>query len=250
MDGKIVLVTIYNIKRMKNLRHTIKSLTGLLIFMLGASLLTSCLKKSDSDPLPNAALTLINASAATDSLNLYFDGYLVNANPVRYKNKVDYFQFYPGNHSLVVTKSKSNAQIAGGYGGFNAGEYYTLFVIASSADSTKLILKNDSVTNPAAGKAKIRFANLTYDAPQVNIGIEGKEGSLFTQTPFRKITTFVEIDPGTYTFKIQPTADAATDKLVQPNVKIEADKVYTIWTRGLWNGSTASNEFGIELTGY
>lgn len=235
---------------MKTLKQKFKTLGGIALGMLATSIfLTSCLKKTDSEPTPNAALTVINASLGTDSLSFYFDNYLVNTTPLRYTEKIDYFQFYAGNHTLVITKSGSTKQIAGGYGGFNGGSYYTLFAVATSADSTKLILKNDSVSNPVTGKAKIRFANLTYDSPEVNIGIEGQP-ALFSKTAFKKVTPFIEITPGTFTFSIQETANASTNKFVQQNVKIEADKVYTIWTKGLWTAATAANPYGIYVTGY
>lgn len=235
---------------MKTLKLKFKLFGGLALGMLATSILfTSCFKKSNTEPTPNAALTVINASSATDSLNFYFDNYQVNSTPLRYTDKIDYFQFIPGNHTLVITKSKSIKQIAGGYGGFNGGSYYTVFVVATSADSTKLILKNDSISNPATGKAKIRFANLTYDSPKVNLTIEGSITEFFIGTAFGKTTGFIEITPGTYTFNIQETANATTNKLVQQNVKIEADKIYTIWTKGRWS-DTPNNPYGIIVTGY
>lgn len=235
---------------MKTLKQKFKTLGGIALGMLVTSiLLTSCLKKTDSEPVQNAALTIINASSGTDSLSFYFDNYLVNKMPLRYTDKIDYFQFYAGNHTLVVTKPGSTKQIAGGYGGFNGGSYYTVFVVATRADSTRLILKNDSVSNPATGKAKIRFANLTYDSPEVNIGIQGQP-ALFSKTAFKKVTSFVEVTPGTFTFSIQETANASTNKFVQQNVKIEADKIYTIWTKGLWTSTTTANPYGIYVTGY
>ncbi|MGV8878213.1 MAG: DUF4397 domain-containing protein [Sphingobacteriaceae bacterium] len=235
---------------MKTLKQKFKTLGGLALGMLATSiLLTSCLKKTDSEPAQNAALTVINASSGTDSLSFYFDNYLVNKKPLRYTEKIDYFQFYAGNHTLVITKPGSTKQIAGGYGGFNGGSYYTVFVVATGIDSTKLILKNDSVSNPTTGKAKIRFANLTYDSPEVNIGIEGQP-ALFSKAAFKKVTSFVEITPGTFNFTVQETANASAIKVVKQNIKIEADKIYTIWTKGLWTSATAANPYGIYVTGY
>lgn len=81
------------------------------------------------------------------------------------------------------------------------------------------------------GKPCVRFVHLSPNAPAVDI--ELADGTkVFTNVYFKCITTYVCVNPGTYTFKVVPTG---TNKVVLtvPNVQLDPNNYYTIYAVGL-----------------
>ncbi|MDD3394262.1 MAG: DUF4397 domain-containing protein [Anaerotignum sp.] len=85
-----------------------------------------------------------------------------------------------------------------------------------------------------AGKAMIRFLHLSPNAPAVDITLP--DGTvIFSNIPFEHITPYIDVLPMNYTLQVRA---AGTDDVVLtvPNVKLDADKYYTVYAIGLAGG--------------
>ncbi|MBB5637451.1 hypothetical protein HDE68_003366 [Pedobacter cryoconitis] len=149
---------------------------------------------------------------------------------------------------------------------------HTLFTVKKRLSSTlnpnnidSLILVYDDLTLPAAGKAKVRFANFSPDAPALDLTYNGGN-SIFTGVSYgnfgdqvvisytggkspatipgltwKTLGPFKEIDAGTnQSFQLK-NSEGKTVIPVSGNaltgITLENGKIYTIFINGLVNGS-------------
>lgn len=206
---------------------------------------SACLKEKDLGNTPTSAMNMINASPGTDSINFYFDKQIVNDGPVTYGKKTEMIIFQEGNHELLISKLDANSPLVALSSSFKRDNFYTLFV-TSSGTAPLLILKADSLVDKDITKAKVRFANMSYDAPPINLSTPSE--SWFTQVPFKTISSWKDVEPGNYTLTI--TGSASPTGKISQSVTLEPNKIYTIWGGGSWNSSTGKTMYTLHSTAY
>ncbi len=121
---------------------------------------------------------------------------------------------------------------------------YTLFIIDKIAD-VKFMLLPDNLTKPIKGKASVRFANLSPDSEPLTLSIEG-DPALITNIAFKDYSNPIMVEIGDkVTFNVR---EHRTGNLVLtlPEVKIEDEKIYTIYVKGL-KGATDDTRLGIAI---
>lgn len=95
------------------------------------------------------------------------------------------------------------------------------------------VLVEDNLTAPTTGKAKLRGAIMNRDgvaAYDVWMTVANQsEKVIFSNVSLGKVTDFTEVEPGTYNFTFYNTGGAAYYGSAQ-NIKIEANKIYTLAT--------------------
>ncbi|GGM91012.1 hypothetical protein GCM10010967_25100 [Dyadobacter beijingensis] len=151
------------------------------------------------------------------------------------------YQF--GNSATFTATGRPNGPIA---------SYYHTVVAARTANNKadSLILFYDDLKAPASGKAKLRFINLSPGAGTLNVLQNGK--TLFNQVAYGRAANsalsgealsawslgpFETIDAGTYNLDY---LDAATSrKAGSATIRVEAGKIYTVFTNGLPNATPA-----------
>lgn len=210
-----------------------------------ASLFSSCLKEKDIAATPTAAMNMINTSPATDSINFYFDKQIVNDGLLTYGKKTEMIIFEEGNHELLISKSTANVPLTSQSGSFKRDNFYTLFVTSTSTGPL-LILNTDSLTNKDEKKSKVRFANMSYNAPAINLTTA--TGAWFTNVPFKKISPWKDVEPGNYILTIEDNA-SETGKVSQ-SITLEPDRIYTIWGGGSWVSSTGKTAYALKSVIY
>ena len=208
--------------------------------------LSSCMKHEEFTPQPVSGLSIIHGIPGTEKLDFYVDNNKANYNfDLSYTNKVDYLSLYPGSRKFSVTKKGVQAQLKSEAYTMDPNFAYSAFIGGSIENLTLLVLKDD-LTVPPAGKAKIRFVNLSADAPALNLAIAGKETDLFTNKLFKEYSTFEAIDVAdkvTFNLKNKETGNIEASLA---DVKIEAGKIYTIWVKGL-KAATDDTKIGLAI---
>lgn len=94
------------------------------------------------------------------------------------------------------------------------------------------IMVEDTLTAPSTGKAKLRAAVMSRDgAAAYDIAIESNWSytNVFTNIAVGNVSSFVELDSGTYRFVFFNTGGSGNFGDVK-DVKIEAGKIYTMTT--------------------
>jgi hypothetical protein len=77
----------------------------------------------------------------------------------------------------------------------------------------------------AAGEPRVRVVHASPDAPAVDVWVEGSIA--FSNAPFKGITDYASLSPGTFNVKVVPTG--ATDPVViDANLTLEANTDYTV----------------------
>jgi hypothetical protein len=127
---------------------------------------------------------------------------------------------------------------------FDARKSYSVFAVNSVANIEPLVLTDD-LTPPAAGNAHVRFIHLSPDAPAVDIGVTGVPAPVFPNKSFKDFTPFTPLPAGTYNLEVR-VAGTQNVVLPLPGIKLEAGKIYTVFARGLLNG-TGAQALGAQI---
>ena len=84
--------------------------------------------------------------------------------------------------------------------------------------------------NRVPGKTYVRFVHLSPDAPSVDVTSGGKK--IFTNTTFKKITDYIQVNPGVYNFDVN-VSESGQRVLYVPNIRLLPNRIYTFYAVGL-----------------
>jgi hypothetical protein len=268
----------------------------------GLVLLSASCKKTDyldtdnsQRPPLGAKVKLVNALSITAPINFFDFTRQINASLITHNASTGYLDTQFGKVQYNTTEgsntSYKSSYVFGGSANFIqendkssfsgpngpiADFYHTLFAVAKRKPSKlnpgnrdSLILVYDDLDAPASGKAKVRFANFSPDAPNVNFAAAGGTaiftnvgyGSFADQTvltydaggkgpanipglSWRTLGPFKEVAPASGTnFEIR---NATTDAIIPvteaglTGLTFEAGKIYTVFINGTLAAGTLS----------
>lgn len=218
---------------MKNVAKIMRNLLTLVtVTGLSAMLLTSCLKDNKTYVAPPSGLvTFIQASPDEPAVTLFMNQNRVNATPIYYKGGVDYFRAYTGQRQVNVYNYGTMSQIATDTLNVAANQAYSVFLV-NTTSNPQLFHLTDTLNKPATGKAGIRFVNLSPDAPNTDLAVQGGQ-VLVANRGFKGYSSFIPLaGNATYTFEVRQ-AGTNTVLATLPDVKINNGFVYTIMLTGL-----------------
>jgi len=215
---------------MKTLNQLIKPT----LFILSLSVtLFGCLKKLDDIPKASiSGLSIVHASPIAEKLDVFINKTKVNNGDFGFANKIDYLNAYSGNRQILISKKGASTNLKSENFTLKPSEAYSLFVV-EKLNNIGFLFLTDTLTTPPAGKAKIRFVNLSPDAGALNLAIEGVSEGFVSDRLFKEYSTFKLINPAErVTFIITNKTTGATE-VTLANIKIEEGKIYTLWAKGL-----------------
>lgn len=220
-----------------------KTLLAALTITLG---LASCSKNDiDNTPIYISGVSLVHASPTTEKLDVYIDNTRASIDDFAFGTKMDYLRAYSGDRTITVTKKGSAAKLTTDLIKLEPEFGYSVFVVDKFETIDILTLKDD-LTKPAAGKAKIRFVNLSPDGGPLNLAINGVATDLVDNKAFKEFSTFQTIDAAEkVTFNIKNKATTLVEATLA-DVKIEDGKTYTIYAKGL-KANTDDTKFGAAI---
>lgn len=236
---------------MKRLKKT-KYIGSVALFAVLALTLSSCLKDGDEEPEMVAAMLAVNVVPGSDGLVLALDNNQFNhvaaGEWFAYRNIINYRRVFPGERLVRLFHPEnvaSNEEILRKSVDFDVSEFYSLFVVGTSDEDMEVVVVADSLRSPASGTARVRFANMSADAPALELGIEGRSDLLAGPTPFKGHSDYVVLDADeTYQVFIRR---AGNDEVVHTfEFKPQNRYIYTICTRGFYEGTDpdAATAFG------
>jgi hypothetical protein len=265
------------------------------------AIVTSCKKAEylDSDnadrPPLSAKVKLVNALSITAPINFLDFTRQINTALVVHNASTDYLDTQYGKVQYNTTEgsntSYKSSYVFGGSAAFVqetdkasfagpngpiASYYHTLFAVAKRKPSKlnpgnrdSLVLVYDDLTAPVTGKAKVRFANFSPDAPNVDLTLAGS-GAVFSNVAYGNFgdQTIITYDangkapatiPGLSWKTLGPfkEVDAVVAKNLEvrnnitqavipivgnglSNVTFEAGKIYTVFINGSLGGAGIS----------
>lgn len=207
---------------------------------------TSC-TKNYSEPAPSiSSLSFINASPDGPSVTLYMDQNQVNNDLFGYTDHIDYLNVYSGNRNVYAYEG-SDKKVSGSIT-LGPQKIYSLFLAGRWA-SAEFVLLEDSLAKPDAGKAAIRFINMSVDAPSLDLGLN--DGStLISGRTYKQNSGFTAIDGDKkYTFVIREHG-ATANKVTLSEVTLDAGHIYTVWANGIYTDTGTNGSGGAIIKNY
>lgn len=200
-----------------------------------AGMLSSCLKDHNDhypEPQPAALLSIINASPGADQVDFELDkDNLINNAPIRYGRGLDYIRARPGKRSAIFSVYRSPQIIKADTINLEVKKFYSVY-LSNVVSKPDIVLVNDSLAKPEAGKATIRLVNLSPDAGAVDLVIKAG-ATIATNKAYKGSSPFVAVSANTnYTLEIRK-AGTATVLVSIPTVSLRERSVYTVWLHGL-----------------
>jgi hypothetical protein len=208
--------------------------------------LSACLDddKAPVTPVPLGYVSIYHAAPDAPSLDIIVDDNRINSNPFTYSEYSGYLNFYTGNRNLKFSAINAANALVDTTFSVVEGKAYSVFVINTLSRLETLVV-TDSAAAPAAGKAMVRFVNLSPDAPAIELTENGN--SVFAGTFFKSATDFKEVDAKNYTFDLKSVASQEVI-LSAKNINLQQGGFYTIITRGFKNPPSGNtNVLSVEV---
>lgn len=208
----------------------IKTLIAALAITLG---LASCSKlDNDFTPVSISGLSLIQASPTTKKLDVYVETKKVDLEDFSFKTKVNYLNAFSGERTISITEKDAATKLKSASILLEVGLGYSVFVVDKFETIDLLALKDD-LARPAAGKAKIRFINLSPDGGALDFAISGSQTSLAENKIFKQYSDFLPVDATANASFVVKDHNTGVSLATLADTKIEDGKIYTIYANGL-----------------
>jgi Domain of unknown function (DUF4397) len=205
----------------------------LFVFGILTLSLTGCFDDDDNTPQlqPQASVSFYHGSPDAPDLDILINTQKINNLPFKYSHFSDYVPFNPGTFRVKFTSVNNVSAFIDTALTFQQDKAYSIFVVDSLANIEVLVLK-DSLVAPAAGQSRVRFINLSPDAPAVDVATTGSSATtLFSNVAFKGSTEFKDVPAGTHSLQVKTTG-GGTVLLPVPNVDLTRGQFYTFVFRG------------------
>jgi hypothetical protein len=205
--------------------------------------LSSCLDNDgkENQVLPVAYVSIYHESPNAPELDVFVDEKPINR--LEFTDYTGYLNFYTGDRNFKINPSGASNTLVDTSYTFVDGGFYSLFIV-NNISKLETLMVRDSASTPAEGKAKVRFINLSPDAPAMDV-IEEESTALFSGQSFKDPSEFVEVNAATDFFAVN--AAGTTDELVSAdNIDLLPGKFYTLIVRGFAN-PPAGNSHALSL---
>jgi Domain of unknown function (DUF4397) len=221
---------------------------SLSFFLLGIMLIVSCDKKRTP---AKGEFMIVHAAPGLGALSVSIDGNSFGGTSLSYPANTGYRNLEEGSHVLKATESGAGTTLFEGSLSTIANAKQTLFFYDRST-SLKAFAVVDNLAVPAAGKARVRFFNLSPNSPVIDAGIlsSGTFTGIFTARAFEDNVSainnslFQAVDAGTVNFQLRVNGAGVT-LLDIPSLVLESGKSYTLFAKGV-SGDPAT-PLGLEV---
>lgn len=212
------------------LKH--KAIAAALTFSMLSLGLVSCSKMdSNYEPIQVSGLNIIQAVPTTELLDVYVDNTRANGTEFEFGSKIGYLSAFSGNRAFNVTKRGTSTSLKSLQHTLKPQAGYSLFV-ANTLANIEFLMLEDNLEKPAAGKAKIRFVNLSPDAGTLALNVNGAATDLAINKAFKEFSAFETVDATENATLNIKNASGATETSIAA-VKLEDGKIYTVYAKGI-----------------
>ena len=184
----------------------------------------------------NRARTMyVHASPDAPAVDILVDSYKV-ARGLAFPSNTGYVPVRSGERRIRVNVAGTSTTVIDAQVPFAARRNYSIFAVNQVASIEPLVLEDD-LTRPAPGKTHVRFIHLSPDAPAVDVAVQGGP-VVFANKSFKEYTPFTPLPAGTYDLEVR-VAGTNTVALSLPGVRFKEGRIYTVFAKGLLNGTGA-----------
>jgi hypothetical protein len=214
--------------------------------------LTSCSKDHEAPAPRISGVAFVQASPDAPSVSFYIDQNQVNPQPFLYgSSSGGYLNAYSGNRNVYAyqygSQQGTDKKITGSVT-LESQKLYSIFLTGKWANA-EFVLLEDSLAKPDAGKATLRFVNMSVGAPSLDLGLNDGT-TVVSGRIYKQNSGFIPITGDKkYTFVIREHG-ATVAKITLPETTIAAGRVYTIWAKGIYTGTGATGPGAAIIANY
>jgi hypothetical protein len=214
----------------KNLKSLSLLIVAIVLSVLG---LSSC-SKNDNNGNMSAYVKVTNASEGSTAQDFYVDNAKITTSAVAYGSSTDFLTASAGDHQGKFEDSGTTSVNTSFALSLQAGKYYSVFY----ADGKSYRSFQDDRTAPQAGKARIRFINLSSALnTAVDFGIT-TGSKVASNLAYKAASTYYDVDAAA-AFSLYAAGSSAA-LLSIPNT-FEAGHIYTIYISGTTTASITAH---------
>ncbi len=211
-----------------------------------ALVFVSC-KKSDLDgnydgTIP-ASVGIVHASAGVPALDIAFDNSRLGVTTFNYTDRVDYLPVKPGNRNFRIygAWTSTATPIFSKNLVFENEKSYTVF-ITDTASKMDAVLVRDSTRAAGPDSVRIRFANMSPDAPALDLYVKDNPTPIATNITYKKAGEFFSHkDAENIQFEVRRTGQNTLLATSEPIRLVKRNSnFYTIWSGGYVSGNQAA----------
>lgn len=187
---------------------------------------------------------LVHASTGTAKVDFYLQGNIAERN-ILFGENTGYLEAIVEGDDKFVAEIKASATGSLLATEFDpqliANAHYSMYIFGNTAELSKVLL-NDEYEEPQTGHALVRFVHMSADAPALDVLANGvpvvTNKAYYGNSKFNGATGFQEVLSGKYTISFQ-TNETGDMIMSAADINLEAGKVYTLYAKGLLNGTGA-----------
>ncbi|GAB3428645.1 DUF4397 domain-containing protein [Niabella aquatica] len=219
----------------------IKPLQGFTVAVLAALALASCSKSDSGSDYPVnqfAQVEIIHAAAGAPALDVSFDNNRLGVTTFNFTDRIDYLRATPGNRNFKVFSAwaASSTPLFTKDLAFEAGKHYSVFIV-DTASKMDVVLLRDSSRAAGTDSVRLRFANMSPDAPALDLYVKDNPTPIATNITYKTAGNFFSYKSGVnVVFQIRATGQSTLLATSDP-VNLVNSRIYTVWNGGYINGN-------------
>ncbi|RAW00131.1 DUF4397 domain-containing protein [Pseudochryseolinea flava] len=184
---------------------------------------------NDNTPYPSPAqVSFYNASPSAPQVTVTVDEKSFLNAPLDYTHFSGYLNFYTGNRHFKF-KNGSNTLVDTTLLLKN-NTTYSVFVINHN-ENIETVVTTDTANVPNAGKAMVRFMQLSPDVDQIDVAFEGDAENTFAALDYKEGSVFKEVTARKLKV-VMKNADTDDEVLTSGEITLQPGRYYTIISRG------------------
>ncbi len=180
---------------------------------------------ADERPAQNAEVRIVHASPDAPAVDIFVDDKAL-VEGAKFKDVSNSLPLSAGSHKVEVYEAKTKGtkdSIIEATLVVDGGKSYTVAAVNKAENLELQAFTNNK--QGMDGKASLRVAHLSPDAPAVNVGPKGA-APLFKDLSFKSISGYQVVNPGSYDLSVS-TADGK-EILSLPRTNLQSGKNYTV----------------------
>ncbi|MFL0472107.1 DUF4397 domain-containing protein [Priestia sp. 179-F W1.4 NHS] len=180
---------------------------------------------ADERPVQNAEVRIVHASPDAPAVDIFVDDKAL-VEGAKFKDVSNSLPLSAGSHKVEVYEAKTKGtkdSIIEATLVVDGGKSYTVAAVNKAENLELQAFTNNK--QGMDGKASLRVAHLSPDAPAVNVGPKGA-APLFKDLSFKSISGYQVVNPGSYDLSVS-TADGK-EILSLPGTNLQSGKNYTV----------------------
>ncbi|MFQ6388174.1 DUF4397 domain-containing protein [Priestia aryabhattai] len=180
---------------------------------------------ADERSAQNAEVRIVHASPDAPAVDIFVDDKAL-VEGAKFKDVSNSLPLSAGSHKVEVYEAKTKGtkdSIIEATLVVDGGKSYTVAAVNKAENLELQAFTNNK--QGMDGKASLRVAHLSPDAPAVNVGPKGAD-PLFKDLSFKSISGYQVVNPGSYDLSVS-TADGK-EILSLPGTNLQSGKNYTV----------------------